>query len=82
MGQYFSCNPKEVNSRRMKFAQSLRENGHTCVRILESYPCIVVWCEEKACAGMKKSTKEKEIDDGYRKSYSYKYSQENQSSGS
>jgi hypothetical protein len=27
----------------------LKESGHTCVSILESYPPTTVWCHQKVC---------------------------------
>jgi hypothetical protein len=36
------------------FAEKLESEGHTCVEILESYPCQVSWCEKTPCANVVK----------------------------
>ena len=58
--QYFRRLPKEVtfeqklkmmnkNLEQKAFATKLKEEGHQCVRIRESYPIQVSWCRKTIC---------------------------------
>lgn len=44
-----SANMEKENKEKEDFAKSLTEAGHRCVRILESYPCQIDWCEQQIC---------------------------------
>lgn len=39
----------ERNEKAMDFAEKLKQNGHTCVRLLESFPVQVSWCNQYPC---------------------------------
>ncbi|BCS82509.1 hypothetical protein QLL95_gp0020 [Cotonvirus japonicus] len=36
-----------------KFVEKLRNEGHTCIRIMESYPSQTGWCRQKICVNIK-----------------------------
>jgi hypothetical protein len=37
------------NTQAMEFADELRKQGHCCVRIMESYPVQISWCNQETC---------------------------------
>lgn len=39
-----------IDREREEFAMKLRNSGHTCVSICESYPCKVSWCRNETCS--------------------------------
>jgi len=44
---------KKINDESMKFAEKLINDGHTCVRYLETYPVQIRWCGNTVCTGNK-----------------------------
>ena len=46
-----SLNDMEYRNRQaMEFADKLSNQGHYCVRILESYPVQISWCNQETCS--------------------------------
>ena len=40
---------KRIDTEHREFANLLKKNGHTCVRVYESLPCQIGWCEKEKC---------------------------------
>ena len=50
----------EECNRRVAFASELREKGHKCVFIMESYPPQIGWCRQEICRDIDKNDENNE----------------------
>lgn len=46
-----SSNRAQRNQEAHEHARKLAAEGHTCIRIMESYPIKVGWCQSTPCKG-------------------------------
>jgi hypothetical protein len=45
-----TLNEMEIrNKQQMQFADDLKQKGHQCINILESYPVQIRWCNQEKC---------------------------------
>ena len=52
-------NAEAEDEKEMERFNSLVEEGHTCLVLLETFPCQVGWCEEKVCVKNPEKKKKK-----------------------
>lgn len=51
MGLVFSSQ-KQIDTREKDaddFANKLRNEGHNCIRVIETYPPVIAWCKQDIC---------------------------------
>ena len=49
---------EEMDKKEVSFRKKLKSEGHTCIKILESYPSQTEWCKQKECVKKIFSTEE------------------------
>jgi len=43
------CDMKKKNNEALEFGKKLENEGHTCVKYMETYPVQIYWCGNKQC---------------------------------
>ena len=43
------CDMKKRNNEALEFGKKLENEGHTCVKYMETYPVQIYWCGNKQC---------------------------------
>jgi len=54
MGQKVSREHSKREKSQENLRKKLKANGHTCVRVGESFPSQTFWCGEEKCTGISK----------------------------
>lgn len=58
--EQFANELKEKQNKENEFVKKLREEGHKCIRIKESYPSKTIWCESTPCKNIIDDAKERQ----------------------